>query len=189
MTVFHFTDTARLPWILATGELRPGRNAIGNFPSLDFLWATTEARRDRTASVDRKALRKGLTREVRFTLKAADFEPWSEIVRRFPQWTPEQIDQLERVARSMRGSPDRWRCRPDPLPSKRWDLVETKTYLGEWKPLQKWNVVKVSGDPRALGIIIGGMVCMSIQDVDPATGAQRYAPRALPVAACKFDKI
>jgi hypothetical protein len=68
MTVFHFTDTARLPWILATGELRPGRNAIWDFPSADFLWATTDARGDRTASVDRKALRKGFTREVRFTL-------------------------------------------------------------------------------------------------------------------------
>jgi hypothetical protein len=139
MTVFHFTDTARLPWILATGELRPGRNAIWDFPSADFLWATTDARGDRTASVDRKALRKGFTREVRFTLEAADFEPWSGIRRRFPQWTPEQIDRLERFARSRRVSPDRWRCRPDPLSSDRWGLVETKTYMGGWKPLPEYE--------------------------------------------------
>ncbi len=187
MTVFHFTDTARLPWILATGELRPGRNAIRNFPSPDFLWATTDARGDRTATADRKAQRKGLTRAVRFTLEAADFEPWSEIVRRFPQWTPEQIDWLEDVARSRRVSPDRWRCRPDPLPSDRWCLVETKTYSG-WKPLQNRNVVKVSRDPRELGTIIGGMIYMSIHEVDPATGAQIYATRA-PAAACQFDEL
>ena len=38
--IYHFTDSARLPWIWAVGELRPGRNQIGGMP-FDFLWATT----------------------------------------------------------------------------------------------------------------------------------------------------
>jgi len=125
---------------------------------------------------------------VRFTLEAADFEPLSEIGRRFPQWTPEQIDRLERVARSRGSSPDRWRCRADPLPSDRWGLVATKTYTGGWKPLQIPTLVK-SRDPRALGIIIDDTVYMSIQEVDPATGAHIYAVRARPVAACQFDEV
>jgi hypothetical protein len=42
--LYHYSDTARLPWILDTGDLRVGRNKIGNFPDPDFLWATPRGR-------------------------------------------------------------------------------------------------------------------------------------------------
>ena len=32
--VYHFTDSAHLPWILSDGELRPGANKIGGYPAL-----------------------------------------------------------------------------------------------------------------------------------------------------------
>ncbi len=35
MHVYHYTDTGRLPWILQSGELRPGRNKIAGYPD-DF---------------------------------------------------------------------------------------------------------------------------------------------------------
>jgi hypothetical protein len=49
-TLYHFTDTARLPWILLTRQLEPGRNQVGGYP-VDFLWATTNARGDATSTV------------------------------------------------------------------------------------------------------------------------------------------
>jgi hypothetical protein len=48
--LYHFTNTARLLWIVGAKELRPNCNQIGGFPSPDFLWATTRSQGDRTAS-------------------------------------------------------------------------------------------------------------------------------------------
>jgi hypothetical protein len=86
--VYHFTCAGCLPWIIAAGELRAGRNQKGNFPKPDFLWATTDRRGDRTASAW-ASYRKG-SALVRLTLHADDFELWPDIVSRFPQWTPNQ---------------------------------------------------------------------------------------------------
>src|SRR5215203_1119572 len=104
--VFHFTDTARLPWILASGELRPERNRIGGFPDLDFLWATTSPIGDRSASCGAQDYREGMTRLVRITLHVEDFEPWPQITARFPAWTADHIRQLESAARQ--SSPQDW---------------------------------------------------------------------------------
>ena len=82
-TVYHFTDTARLPWILQSGELRPGANRIGGFPHPDFLWATTSERGARSAAASMQGFRTGLTRMVRFILHADDFEAWRDMVRQF----------------------------------------------------------------------------------------------------------
>jgi hypothetical protein len=51
--VYHFTDTTRLPWIIDSGELQPGKNRIGGYP-LDFLWATSSLNGDRTSSASSK---------------------------------------------------------------------------------------------------------------------------------------
>jgi hypothetical protein len=48
--VYHFTDSAHLPWILSDGELRAGANKIGGYPAPEFVWATTEDRGSRTAT-------------------------------------------------------------------------------------------------------------------------------------------
>jgi hypothetical protein len=49
--VYHFTSIFRLPWILASAELQPGRNKIGGLPDPDFLWATTSDKGSRSASL------------------------------------------------------------------------------------------------------------------------------------------
>jgi hypothetical protein len=97
--VYHYTDTARLPWILNSGLLMPGRNQIGGYPDPDFLWATTSPDGDGSASASREAFRSGLTQMVRFVLHTDDFEPWPTIVERSPQWTPDIVAQLENAAR------------------------------------------------------------------------------------------
>src|SRR5262245_7429709 len=114
MKVYHFTDTARLLFILHDGALRPGRNTLGGYPSPEFVWATTDDRGEPSAAGQSHADRAGRTRLVRFTLRATDFEPWPDITASYPAWTPEQIARLERSA--PRGSdPSRWQCRVAPL--------------------------------------------------------------------------
>src|SRR5258707_5551922 len=111
--LYHFTDTVRLPWILRSGILRPGRNSIAGFPDPDFLWGTTEAAGDRSASSatgdSDRSYRAGATRQVRFTLHGEDFQKWPDITRDHPAWPAEQISGLERVAGQ--SSPTAWRCR------------------------------------------------------------------------------
>ena len=82
-TIYHFTDTTRLPWIVAAGELRPGRNQIGGYP-VDFLWATTNCHGDRTAA-GMLGYRHGASALVRIALHEEDFETWPAILERFPQ--------------------------------------------------------------------------------------------------------
>jgi hypothetical protein len=126
--VYHFTDTARLPWILRSGELRPGSNKIGELPDPDFLWATTDSRGDLMASssLQSEHYRSGRARMVRFTLRADDFEPWREVVSRFPAWKTAHVEMLERVAKS---SPVTWCCRTEPLPRSRWVAIDTRSYV------------------------------------------------------------
>ena len=140
-TVFHFTDTLRLPWILIERQLSPTRGmAAPDYPRPTFLWATTNAAGDRSAASSGDSSyqlwRQGGTLLVRFVLAAEDFTPWAEMQRQSPQWTPEKIARLERNGRKKGSSPEHWQCRTEPLAIDRWVGIETRSYTERtWKPL------------------------------------------------------
>jgi hypothetical protein len=76
--VYHFTDTARLPWILESGMLRVDRGAIGKYPT-KFVWATTLLNGDPTCTAlsrnqTLESRQNGSLRLVRFTFNASDFD-------------------------------------------------------------------------------------------------------------------
>jgi hypothetical protein len=175
--VYHYTDTGRLPHILITEELRAGRNQIGGFPDPDFLWATTSAAGDRTASASMPALRAGRTRLVRFVLPADAFEPWPDIVARIPAWTPDHVVRLERAAAG-KSRPQDWRCRIDPLPADRWLAIETRSYTDKvWRPLPTpWAVMPF--DRQSYGVQIGSKVYVSTPVLGPH-GSAGYVPTIL----------
>jgi hypothetical protein len=140
-TVYHFTDTIRLPWIIETGELRPSSNRIGGFPQ-DPLWATTSDNGDKTSTVfskqAQKLWRKGALQLIRFTLNGDDFSDWRDVVRRNPDWTNDHIAKLERSARRL-GERDtsRWRARREPLSLTRVLAVHAKSCSGNgWMPIE-----------------------------------------------------
>jgi hypothetical protein len=166
--VYHFTDTARLPWIVATGELRPNRNQIGGNP-VDFLWATTNRQGDRTASAMMQGgYRKGVTALVRLTLHAEDFELWPAILKRFPEWTSERVRMLEAVGRRQgETSFGHWRARAETLPLSRVISVEAKAYRGNWSTIDSHAAYMRSSDPTVRGVLLNGTVFASIQDVRP----------------------
>jgi hypothetical protein len=166
--VYHFTNTARLPWILQGGELRPGANRVGGYPDPEFLWAIADERGAPSASVNLPGYRKGL-QIVRFTLHADDFEVWREIVRRFPAWTPSQIERLEKAKTARNCSPALWRCRVEPLPRSRWIEIATKDYTDHaWRSLSPLSQPLPSG-AGTLGLIIGGRTYLSRRS-DPKPG-------------------
>jgi hypothetical protein len=170
--VYHFTDTARLPWILKSGELEVEKNRVGNFPDEGFLWATRDPRGARSAAAywgnNGRAYRNGDTMLVRFTLPAQDFESWRTVIARYPSWTDKHIAALEDSGRKRGCSPDKWQCRPEPLPSYRWLAIDCRSYVGHgWRQLPlDMRPVHCDG---GLGLVIGEYQFTSFQEDDGIT--------------------
>jgi hypothetical protein len=172
--VYHFTCTARLPWIIATKELRPGRNQVGNYP-VDFLWATTRDQGDRTAAA-MKTYRKGQLPLVRLTLPAGDFEAWPAILARFPQWKPEHIEKLQNAARNLGETNfSCWRARAEPLPLSRVIKSEAKTYTGSWKPIELDSLP--GPDPAMRAVVFDDHFYFSTQRAEPGVATQYYTSK------------
>lgn len=181
--IYHFTDSARLPWILRDRELTPGRCKIGGFPDPDFLWATGSPHGDRSASGGGKGYRDGITRLVRIALRPEDFLPWRAAATEHPDWTDEHVAQLEStaVAMGMRQSDfDQWYCRALPLSADRFLSVETRSYANNsWKPLPIIDgsslVYAKVGDQVAAGLAIGGVTYFTVRH-DAGHGRRGYTP-------------
>lgn len=170
--VYHYTDTARLPWILKDGVLTPGRNRIGGFPDPDFLWATRSPVGDGTASSSRDALLAGLTRSVRFVLREDNFSPWHEVHPRTPQWTSEHVNRLHVAARG-RSRPEDWWCRLQPLARSAWLAIETRSYTDKvWRCFDP-HARLVDLDADTYGIEVEGRFYFSSKTEHP-TGAAAY---------------
>jgi hypothetical protein len=117
MSLYHFTDTVHLPWIVHSRQLRPGRNTVGNYPAPEFVWASTDPHDDGSAAMHRgEGYRSGLVRHIRFTLPQDQFIPWAEVPSRYPSWTADQVQRLERSAPHLRTDPANWWSRAEPLP-------------------------------------------------------------------------
>lgn len=162
--VYHFTDTVRLPWIIASKELRADYYRLGHFPDHDFVWATTSSKGDRTASA-MMSYRQRIAALVRLTLFAEDFEPWPAIIERFPQWTMQHVRDFEAAARRMgETNTSCWLARAEPLPLSRVIYAEAKTYTGRWQAIE---FVKVHHprDPTLLGFVLNDIVYFSQQCV------------------------
>jgi hypothetical protein len=162
--VYHFTDAFRLPWIIASKQLQPGRNQIGGYPDPDFIWATTCEQGDRTAS-GMEAYRGGEIPLVRFTLDSEDFEPWSSVTERYPQWKTWHVRTLEEAARRNHKETgfSRWRIRAEPLPMSRVVRVEAKTYRGQWQHVE----LVEERCSQLRGISFGGYVYASDKIIKP----------------------
>ncbi len=193
--VYHFTTTCALPRILRSGELRPATydlrlSEVFHDNLRDFLHVTTREEGEPTASgwlgsVGKQQYREGTIRRVRFTLDAADFEPWRQVYARYSGWTPERMEGLEQVARANghRSTEGVWLCRADPLPLSKVIAVHTRSYLGHgWEPFDfaSAEVFEATTDnPQpgvdCLAVEIGGKIYAS-ECTKQADGAHAFRP-------------
>jgi hypothetical protein len=205
-TLYHHTTQMHLPRILRDGELRPlvirkktrdyyrslshFRNS-GDAP--DFVHATTNPDHERTSTVDMGGpdevgnVADKIVR-VRFTLQANDFEPWREVLARYPQWTPEAIKAHEKVGRE-RGSDVRgWYCRAEPLKCDRWIAIHYKRPGDDqWLlcPMDA-TIFSVGDDIRnsaLMGVVLGNDVHWSKHFIDDKIGLDGYSPAYITDAA------
>jgi hypothetical protein len=149
--VFHFTDSARLPWILETGELRPHDDGIGA-----FLWATTQEYGDYTAH-GFESYFKRMGALVRMTLHASDFKPWDTIRAGLPKKVMPRVEKMEKHVHR-HWDIEGWRLRPDPLPLSRVIEIEVRLpvplyvfdddsrYWETWRPVDTVKDIIVKPD-------------------------------------------
>lgn len=167
-TLYHFSSTAHLPWILDAGELRPGQNRIGGLPDPDFLWATECPLGDRTTGLttdDR--YRRGVVWSVRFTLDHVGFVRWCTVPALFPQWTVDHVAFLEKGAKG-RTDPKEWWCRADALPLACVTAIEVKSFHNNvWKPISPEVTTTWAAGTKWLGVRIGDREFLSAKRVGP----------------------
>lgn len=173
-TLYHFTTSAHLPRIIRDGELRVPSYTSGN-GHRDFIWTTTEAAGERTATGLSKLAapkyRSGELTLVRLTLDGDGFEPWRDAVMRHG-WTPDLIAKYERATPN-RQSMASWYVRADNLPLTHVLAADTRTYLGHrWEPFDITHAVikEATGGPAGadcLGIEIGGKMYWSERTLRP----------------------
>jgi hypothetical protein len=169
---YHYTDTIRLPWIIESGELRPGTNRIGGYPR-DFLWATTSESGDRTSSAMSPSCdelyRDGVLQRVRLTLNAADFTSFPDITKSCPEWTSGHTVQLIKSAAGMgERHPSKWLCRSEPLSLAKVVRVEAKSYpVGRWREidLSPGRCIASRTHPHTRGIVIGEHVYLARREL------------------------
>lgn len=182
--VYHFTDTINLPWILASGALRPSLISNTGIGMTRFLWGTTNPLGDLTAGpfvrIHNERLahrwRRGEFHLVRFTLAADEFLTWSEIVHA-SNWTPEEVAALVEDDQRRYGEygHKRWRLRRDPIPLHRVLKVETTSFddaeTERWWPLdicprRRGGVLLRPNDPKRKGVRIAGKRFYSVPVLD-----------------------
>ena len=158
--LYHFTCTARLPWIIEANELRPYRNQIGGLSSPNLLWATTSSQVE-PAATGLEGYREHVVALVRLTLFADDFETWPTMVARLSQSTIEHVRRLEADAgASGQVGVELWRARAEPLPFSRIICVEAKTYTGDWRTIEL-PCLQHPSNTALRGIILGDKVYCS----------------------------
>ncbi|RYC29295.1 hypothetical protein D3273_24605 [Lichenibacterium minor] len=180
MNLFHFSDTSRLPWIMSSGELRPGGNKAGGFPSPEFVWATTNLLGDASASVaGGDPYITGKVRHVRFTFDSALFTPWSEIPDHYPQWTPDQVRRLESYTEGA-SDPKTWWCSPRPIQREDWSTIHSRSYRdNRWQVLSPTSEIARMADEHGmtwLGVEVVGRPFVSAKVTAP-DGRTGYAGR------------
>jgi hypothetical protein len=132
---YHVTSTLHLPWIIASGELRPSPNVDVGIGPTNFLWATTKRDGDKTSGA--AWLVKYLEAEwpeelfglVRLTLPTEGFLTSDEVIRR-EGWTAAAVTRLfaDDCLRIGENDHAQWRCRDDPLPLANVLKVEARSY-------------------------------------------------------------
>jgi hypothetical protein len=197
--VYHFTDTMALPWIISSGELRPGAKRY--YTPTRLLWATTCDKGEETASCgvadeELECVNAGILL-VRFKLAGDDFFEWSEITSRCPGWTAEHVAELEDRARDcddyeLGFSHWRWRAAPLPLPRVLQIDVRAYEYGQAWEPLrQPVTVIDDHSSTLIKGVVIGDYVYFAEQ-YPPLEGREftQYARSwRVPARECQRAKL
>jgi hypothetical protein len=173
--VFHFTDSTHLPWIVASGELRP---SVAAEASNHFIWATTDPDYESTARSSKDPcmpewLEHGHALTVRFTLTDTGFIQWNRSKSK-RSWEAEYIAKKKKqgIKRAWARrehtqwfeqlGAHKWRIRREPIPLADVLRIDVRAYAGErwqrFRPTSKncFEIPVGDDDPPAMCVNVDG---------------------------------
>lgn len=172
MTVYHYTDTARLPHIITDGKLRLEGVSHGDYP-WQLLWGTTNAHGDRSASSSVRSPyfdQKGGAL-IRIASPRYLWTPWSKAKE---SWPVEDVQCLERTAADMGQEPWSWMCREEELSADHFGQISYRHKNEKWTDI---DLNDIRTDTRLDGsayVVIGSLTYLSRQ-LTMSNGARGYA--------------
>lgn len=155
MTVYHYSSTLHLPWIIRSGQLQPTLNRDVGIGETRLLWGTTDSAVDETSAavwtLKQFVWFSNLFNLVRFTLPAEGFLTWKQAIAAHG-WSAEAVarmvgDDHRRHGRGVRHT--RWRVRRDPLPLAHVIKAEISGVAWQPIPLDPGRVIRTK-DPDCL---------------------------------------
>jgi hypothetical protein len=163
-SVYHFSGSPVLPYVLRDGELRPFVSGASK-----VVWATTNPHSSAASSafVD---MPKEATRLVRFTLPADEFGPWREVLEGEAGWSKQNIEAMERLGLALHDDPDSWCVRVAALDL--FDEIEPVIETRDWGSAE-WNrivdgvkIYNLPMDGGVQGIELAGRVYLSRKNIE-----------------------
>jgi len=162
--VYHFTDSAHLPWILSSGVLRASEVKPLGWPA-DLLWATEDGAKEATATgAYGSHYRSGSVFLVRIELGAEHFFPWPEVMDRLPAWQDKHVNALNTTAREKGSDPSRWWCRDRTVAVGSFLAIHGRTWAnGKWDSVDPDLIRTAQHGKNWLGVPFRGKTYLSTQ--------------------------
>jgi hypothetical protein len=170
---YHYTDAARLPFILASGHIRPSRHIRAKVcPDVPegVTWFTTHRRGDPSAAASHNA---GAAPRVRLCIPLNATLDWREACRRVG-WPESDLELAARRGRKCGSRVDAWRAVPEPVSLAAVEDVHVLRPGGVWQPMGE-PVFRVQGDIAV--IAFEGALYGVQRRVVPGLGSTAYAVR------------
>jgi hypothetical protein len=149
VTLYHHTSLAHIPYIIADAEL-VGTRGSALWP-VDFVWATTDERGDRTTACCKPGKR--LPR-VRISFADDMFLPWLDAVQERTDWDVTLTQRLIAAADKMGQPHEPWHAAMGPIPLGDMINIEMKNWDGPWKPFDMADIKELPA--QWIGFTAGG---------------------------------
>jgi hypothetical protein len=170
---YHYSDVARLPFILSSGHIRVSRHIRAKIdpevPS-GVCWFTLDRRGDPSAAAFHNGL--ALPR-IRLCVPTNATLDWREACRA-AGWSEADIELAARRGRECGGRADRWRAVPGLVSLAKVVDVHVLRPGGVWRPMGE-PVFRVQGDIAA--IAVDNLLFGIQRRVVPGLGTMAYAVR------------
>lgn len=140
MIIYHHTSMTHMPYIIADAEL-VGSPPNGLWPA-DFVWATTDARGDRTTGCCKPGQRLPRVR-IKMDAEAAGFVPWLDAVNDRTDWDVTLTQRLIVSAQQVEQPHTEWYATMGPVGMDAVLDIEMKTWDGPWKPFDMHDVAEL----------------------------------------------
>jgi hypothetical protein len=176
MTAFHYTDAARLPFIMTSGYLRPSRHIRAKVcPDVPagITWFTTHHRADPTAAASHNG---GAAPRIRLCVPLSVTLPWAATCEQ-AGWARSDIELAEHHGRRSGARVDCWRAVLGPVSLAEVEDVHILRPGGVWRPMPEPSF-RVAGDIAV--IALEGMIYGIQRRMVPGMGTTAYAVRQEP---------